>query len=175
MMRILLSILVASLFFGTGYSQKPDSTNIYHFKNGRIKGIVLTKDYEMPTSVVSIGRFTPTEEEILKAEKILRKNIRKINKTRPNQFGSNPVIHRRLYSYFRQYVGVINEKGEKVIHINCLWNKYSLVERILGYHDDRAENKKGYSFVFDGGSRYWSININIESSELFGFSVNGVA
>jgi len=59
----------------------------------------------------------------------LRKDIRDINKNKPNQGKDHvPVIHRNLNKYVRQYIGFIDEDGQRVIHVNFFWNHYSLWE-----------------------------------------------
>jgi len=168
----LLLIIISG--FTTSENIKPDP-NIIPFKWKNVNGIILTKDYLMPPTEEKISRFTPTKEDIIAAEIILKKNIKKMNSSRMNQFGHCPVIHRHLKDYFRQYVGVINEKGEKVIHINCLWNKYTIWDRIRGYSDQRDGYKDGYTTVFDGCSYYWSVNANLAEKKLFSLDVNGVA
>ena len=49
------------------------------------------------------------------------------------------------------------------------------MDRVKGYWDDRLDYTSDYSIVFDGGSRYWSVNVNLTSKTLYGQSVNGVA
>src|SRR5690606_27488214 len=125
--------------------------------------------------VDSTKRWTPNQSAIELAEKILREQIKEINKNKPNQMGSCPVIHRHLNSYFRQYVGIINGKGQRVIHINFYWDKFSLWDKIGGYSDSRLDHDSDYAFVFDGCSHYWSINVNLDDNKLTDLGVNGIA
>ena len=180
MKKFSIQLVITLLFIITSGFKTSDSfkvdPNIIPFKWKRINGIILTKDYLMPPiTEEKISRFTPTDEEIIAAETILKMNIKTMNSNRMNQFGHYPVIHRHLNDYFRQYVGVINEKGEKVIHVNCHWDKYTILNRIRGYDDPRDRYKDGYTDVFDGGSFHWSVNANLKEKRLFGLGVNGVA
>ncbi|MFT3902977.1 MAG: hypothetical protein QM727_07370 [Niabella sp.] len=79
-----------------------------------------------------------------------------------------------MNKYFRQYVGFINDKGERIIHINLHWDKFTIIDRIKGYWNGRLDYSFDYSITLDGGSRYWSVNVNLVEEQLYGLSVNGV-
>ena len=66
------------------------------------------------------------------------------------------------------------KKGDSIIHINFQWDRFTLFDRIKGYWDDRLDYTSDFSIVFDGGSRYWNVNVNLTSKKMFGLSVNGV-
>ena len=110
-------------------------------------------------------RFTPTEQEIVRTEKALKRNWI-INKSMINQGGSCPIIHKKLNKYKRQYVGYINSSGEKIIWINFIWKRE---KGILSKLD------KEIIIVLDGCSYFWDINLNLEKEELFNLRVNGSA
>ena len=148
-------------------------------KYKRVKGTIFNDEYDFSNFFVidvdSTKRWTPKKVDIENAESILRRQLSNINKDKVNQFGGYPIIHRNLNSYFRQYVGILNEKGQKIIHINFYWNKYSLIDKIKGYHNSRINFKSNYAIVFDGGSYYWQINVNLEEQKLSDLQINGVA
>jgi hypothetical protein len=148
-------------------------------KSNKFRGTIFTHSYQTDklfiTKVDSANRFTPTKENIKLAESILQEQISEANKRHVNQFGKRQYIDRNLNKYFRQYVGYLNENGDRTIHISFHWDKFTITDRIKGYWDDRLNYTSDYSIVFDGGSRYWSVNVNLTSKTLFGLSVNGVA
>jgi hypothetical protein len=148
-------------------------------KSNRFRGTIFTTLYQADKLFIatadSINRFTPTQEDIAFAESILKEQIEKANKSHVNQFGKRQYIDKNLYKYFRQYVGLINEQGERIIHINLHWDRFTIKDRLRGYWDDRLDYTSDFSMVFDGGSRYWSINVNLTTKSLYGLSVNGVA
>ncbi len=113
------------------------------------------------------SRFTPTREEVEKAETALRENLETLNKDLINQDGSknNPIIHKNLKKYNRQYFGYIDENGDRILLINGLWNK---IEPISSWLNE-------WIVVFDGGSYYWNIKFNLTTGKLFDLSVNGNA
>jgi hypothetical protein len=148
-------------------------------KSNRFRGTIFTTSYQANKLFIatadSINRFTPTQKDIAFAENILREQIEKANKPHTNQFGKRQYIEKNLSKYFRQYVGLINKQGERIIHVNLHWERFTLKDRIKGYWDDRLDYTSDFSTVFDGGSRYWSINVNLTTKTLYGLSVNGVA
>lgn len=150
--------------------------NILAVSGPCFEGIVLTATYIMPQPRDTvITRFTPSQQDIAGAERIIHDSISKINRDRVNQSGDNPVLDGNLCKYFRQYVGFVDQNGDKILFINMLWNRWSLAERFRGWADPREGLKDGYVQVFDGGSRYWQIKINLTRGCVVDFWVNGDA
>jgi hypothetical protein len=148
-------------------------------KSNKFRGTLFTNSYQADKlfidGVGSLNRFTPTKEDIALAESILKEQIREANKSRINQLSKRQHIDKNLNKYFRQYVGFIDKNGERTIHINFHWDRFTLMDRVKGNWDDRLNYTSDYSIVFDGGSRYWSANVNLTSKKLYGLSVNGIA
>ncbi|RZK30050.1 MAG: hypothetical protein EOO63_07690 [Hymenobacter sp.] len=149
-------------------------------KGPNYEGTIFTEKYPFQhlfvSDVDSTNRFTPSVEEIEIVDNILLHNLKTINKQRPNQQDGNPVLHRNLPKYFRQYVGFTDNQGSKIIHINFSWNRRSLVGRIEDYLDktySRLKYNSNYQLTFDGVSYYWSINANLTKRELTNLGVHG--
>jgi hypothetical protein len=142
------------------------------------RGTIFNDNYPfsnfLTSGVDSTKRWTPNKRDIELAERILKAQIKSINKNRINQQGNCPIIHRHLNDYFRQYVGITNDKGQRIIHINFVWDKFTLKDRIVGNSDSRLDFESDYSFVFDGCSYYWGINVNLDEKKLSDMGVNGV-
>lgn len=120
-------------------------------------------------------RFTPSLDEIKNTEKVLRKNIRKINSKKINQGDGCPIIHNNLNLFRRQYWGYYNEKNEKVIFITFNKNKLRLIEKIKGFQRDNNERWKTEREIWqDGCSNHWEIKVNLTTMELFEFRINGI-
>ncbi|GAB3648725.1 hypothetical protein GCM10027594_24160 [Hymenobacter agri] len=141
---------------------------------------MFTKEYPFQllfvSAIDSVQRFTPSLAEVEIAENLLRHQLKAINKRRPNQQAGNPVLHRNLSKYFRQYVGFIDKNSDKIIHVNFHWNRYNIIDRMNNYiyfNDSRIDYESDYSIVMDGGSYYWGINANITQRKLTDLSVNG--
>lgn len=119
-------------------------------------------------------KFSPTVEDISLAEDILKSKIKTINADRLNQGQGCPVIHKNLNKYRRQYVGHIDTNGDKIIHVNFDWNRYSTLDNIRGIYKSESDSwKKEWKVVFDGCSYYWGVKINLDNEKLFDLSVNG--
>ncbi|HEY1193539.1 hypothetical protein [Flavobacterium sp.] len=145
-----LSVLLFLIFHIITYSQKVTS-----FKN---IGVIFPKDYDC---YLFDNRFTPTSTEINELEILLNKNIEAINTSK-----FKPLIHKNLKKYKRQYIGFYNEKGEKIIYVNFLWNK--------DLNSSEEKWKTEWYDVADGGSYYWNIKYNLDNKTFFDFRVNGL-
>ncbi|MGZ3756423.1 MAG: hypothetical protein ACXVAY_06745 [Mucilaginibacter sp.] len=174
----LISILVfSSCSTAIKIAPTKKTTNL-SVKSSRFRGTIFTERYPSSNFHVSdinfSNRFTPSKDDIQKAEAILKQQIKEINKSRPNQYKNSNVIDKHIYDYFRQYVGFIGPSGEKYIHINFYWDKYPLKARLKGISDDRLHFEDDYAIVFDGGSHYWQININLTTQKATDLQVNGL-
>lgn len=115
-------------------------------------------------SVVGLERFTPTEDDIRLAEMIIRHN-RDIVMKSPNYYSRGKGIWGRYKKYFKQYVGFVNGKGEKIILINYVGDKKLVRKR------DASEP----IVVLDGGNDFWRAVINIDKEILIDVEINGQA
>jgi len=127
------------------------------------KGYIFDQEYDVTwINGITKNRFTPTKEEIIKGEEILKENLKAINVNMPNQGDECPIIHKKIKKYNRQYVGYIDEEGNKIIWVNFIWEK------------NCPENwNKELVDVFDGCSHYWNIKINLDKESLLDLNVNG--
>ena len=174
---ILLSILIVLLSCSTAIQTfQTSDTNKIGVKSSKFRGTIFKDSYQdLFVSPVSshAKRFTPTNEDILLAETILKEQIEKVNTPRINQLKPSQYIDKNINKYFRQYLGYYNENGNRIIHINLAWDKFSIFDRIKGDEDQRLDFSSGYNFVQDGGSRYWNVNVDLTTKTLYGMSVNG--
>jgi hypothetical protein len=91
------------------------------------EGYVFPKENILETSWIPFTnlkeRLTPTPEEIIYEENVLKDQIKGFNqKSLTNQGRGCPIIHRNLKRYKRQYFGYLNSEGEKIIWINLIWD-----------------------------------------------------
>jgi len=127
------------------------------------EGFIFDKSNEVLISVDNQKeRYTPSNGDIIEAEKILYGQIEKLNYNRINQTNKNPIIHKKLSKYKRQYVGFKTINDEKIIWINFIWNK--------DYYERLGND---VIFVYDGGSYFWNVKVNISNQSLFDLDVNG--
>ncbi|WP_460556851.1 hypothetical protein [Hymenobacter daeguensis] len=160
---------------------KTKNQTLIGVKGPNFKGTIFTKKYPFQLLFVpgidSIEIFTPSLEEVEIAENLLRQQLKTINKLRTNQQAANPVLHRNLPKYFRQYVGFTDNNGDRIIHINFHWNRYNIIDRINNYiyfNDSRIDYESDYSAPMHGGSYYWHVNANLTKHVLTDLVVNGI-
>jgi len=73
-------------------------------------------------------------------------------------------------SYFKQFVAVVNAKGQKEVYVNCFCEDfYKESGNIKSYW------RKEFVIVCDGGSCFFTIKINLTTNTVLLFGVNGVA
>ena len=133
-----------------------------HYKTNKFDVAIFPANY---FDLIPGPRFTPTRQEIDKAEIALHNNIKDLNKGLVNQ-SSTPIIHKKLHKYKRQYFGYIDKNGDRVLLINCFWSKDK-------NHTDRWLTDR--IVVYDGGSYYWNVKFNLDKTELFDLDINGYA
>jgi hypothetical protein len=68
-----------------------------------------------------------------------------------------------LKRYKRQYIAIINDKGEKEVWINCFCHTWD------------TNWRKELILVDDGGNCYFNLKINLTTKKYYDFSVNGMA
>jgi hypothetical protein len=153
-MKLLIILqIVVSLLLG------PPSVYV---KGKGYSGYIFKKEYFVMGSIENQqSRFTPTFEEVERAEKLVKARLPELNKHKINQYGTCPNIEKKLKKYIRQYVGLMNKTGEKVIWINMLMHPSS---------DYASED---IIYVYDGCSNNWKVKVNITTGEVYDLDVNG--
>ena len=105
------------------------------------------------------NRFTPVAADVVFAEKAISANIKSMSSAYHKR---KLVIHKNLRKYIRQYVGFKNEKGQRILWVNCIWKESSFCEGA----------QKDIISVSDGGTSYWNIKVNLDSGEVHELRVN---
>lgn len=152
-------------------------------KKGSVTGVMFKENGNCFMCLQDKERYTPTIDEIQKAERILIENLEKANESRMNQIGNCPIIHENLKSYRRQYFGYIDTNGDKIIYATFNWNKkafsdklYKVYDKLFNQHTPEGESwKREKEMIMDGCSYYWEIKINLNKEKLFELGVNGIA
>ncbi|MBL7817812.1 MAG: hypothetical protein JNL70_22580 [Saprospiraceae bacterium] len=112
-------------------------------------------------------RFTPIRFEVIEAEGLLKKQIKKIVKSSLDKNSLFRVKHshkvyRRLRHYNRLYFGYINESGERVLMIEARW-----IDR-----ENFKECETEYDYIFHGGASIWNIEFNLNTKTFSGFGTH---
>lgn len=153
------------------FTEKRSSNHTY-IKSKNFEGVIFSKDFMLPflSDVTASKRFTPTVEDIERAELLLSKDIKAVNALQLNQGGiKGPVIHENLNRFVRQYFGYYSDEGDKVVYISCL---------LKGNYDNTSKSARwldGAVVVLNGGSNYWQVQANLNKPNLFGLDVNNLA
>lgn len=161
------TLIILNLILSTCLSVKAqvgsDSIHTNYYKTKDFECVIFPDNY---IDLIGGIRFTPRKVEVDRAEKTLKEDLAELNNPLINQGDKyNPIIHKNLKKYNRQYFGYIDENGDKILIINCFWRQKK-----------RFDNwKKERVIILDGGSYYWSVKLNLTTGKLFELRVNGNA
>ena len=125
-------------------------------------GFSFHKNWDVDFTVESQdGRYTPTNDDIVKAEQLVKKRLAYVNRNHENQGGRCPVVDEHILKYERQYVGFTDMHGYHIIWINFIW-------------DDNVKDRLGEDIILtEGGcSRYWHLKVNVDTEKVYGLEVN---
>jgi hypothetical protein len=117
---------------------------------------------------------TLSKDDLLEVERILKNSIKEYNKEQQRQFEAVSEAHSDyklkkedfiidLKRYKRQYIPVINKKGDKEVWVNCFCSTSD------------STWKQNVVFVKDGGNCYFNLVINLTNKSFYRFTVNGEA
>jgi hypothetical protein len=139
-----------------------------YFGGRQFKGYIFPKEYV--SSLVHFDdakqRYTPTEEDVSKAELLIKDQLPSMNGASVKRGKTCPMIHKTLSRYNRQYMGYIDEKGKKVVWVNFIIARDKPQTGKLGEH---------IIVVLDGCSNYWNIKVNLDEGKVYDLRVNGSA
>ncbi len=135
--------------FQGSVSLKPDETII---DAGKDMSWVFGKSYTSRT---------PESKDIETAETIL--NVAFEDQKKPTV---NRLLGRKPDDYFKQFVGITDSNGDKIIWVNCFCKA-----------EENSFNdwKNKIVFVNDGGNCFFNVKINITKNTYFDLMVNGQA
>jgi len=133
-----------------------------------IYGCVFGKDCDTQTPFQYTDRYTPSEAEILQAEKLIADSFQKIIddcrlRTDSDAISSNS----DNLLYFRQYAGYIAIDGSKRIFINSIRFHSANEISSLSEHTDLF-------LVKDGGAAFWEATVDISDSSIVEIMVHGL-
>jgi hypothetical protein len=148
-------------------------------KSNKLRGTIYKSSYPAEKIYTefedTLKRFTPTGNEITLVENILRSQLKHADKATPDNPINQQSIDKNLNKYFRQYVGFINNEGDKIIHINLYWEKYPLFDRWRGYDPLSKIYTSDFEMILDGGYHYWNVNVDLTKSIVERPTINGIS
>ena len=148
---------------------KSSEKNQTEFKLSKSDFVILSLKTENIKSVELTHSELIEIEEILKTAIIENNKEQKIgliehNKKYPEYQQSETGFELKLDGYKRQYLPMINEKGQKEVWINFFCGNFGA---------DNWETE--IVQVEDGGNCYFNIKINLETKEYYELGINGNA
>jgi len=151
----LLPVLSIFLISFNCFSQKKADTAIaVHYQTNDFDVAIFPSDK-------SKNQFTPTKQDVDKAELALKTHLKDLDTGHMDKMNEE-VIKSKMNNYQRQYFGCIATNGHKILYINAFWKDHEfdnwLKQRII---------------VEDGASHYWHIEFDLNSGKLSELWANG--
>lgn len=165
MKKLLLSLLLISAILGVKaqeYVIPEEKWNYEEISGNNYHGYSFHKNWNVNFMVENQeGRYTPTDIDIAKAERLIQKKIAYVNRNHENQKGRCPIIDEHMHRYERQYVGFVDLNGAHIVWVNFLWDD-----------TPQALLKKDIVMTSGGCGRYWCIKCNLDTEKVYGLEVN---
>ena len=118
----------------------------------QIQWTILPEDYNLGIAFKKYSRWTPSKSDIVQSEEAFIKCL-------------NNQKHRFNYSlnnYTRQYAGLINDKGQKILWINFFCDE----------PNTKKDWKQSVVAVEDGGDCYFELKLNLDTKTCFDWHIN---
>ena len=163
LVSFILLIMIGFAASAQEYIVPEETLYIMEVQGSNYHGFSFNKDWEVDFYVENQdGRYTPTNDDIVKAEALIQKRIAYLNREHENQEGRCPIIDEHIRKYERQYVGFTDVFGHHIVWVNFLW-------------DESLGEKLSKDVVLTEGScgRYWRVKVNVDTEKVYGLEVNG--
>lgn len=158
-----VGLMMASIVYGQEQIIPEETWKYVEVSGSNYHGYAFHKNWEVDFTVENQdGRYTPTDEDIMKTEKLIQKKIAYLNRNHENQEGMCPLIDEHMTKYERQYVGFTDMHGYRIIWANFVW-------------DANAKDKLTKDIVLTEGGcgHYWHVKVNLDTEKVYGLEVNG--
>lgn len=174
----MFNILAFLLLFTTTCKQQNDKANILRMVKpdfaDTTQFVILPFDPSYEWMFKNAKPATINSQEIEQADIIIKKYIDNYNPKQKSLFDSILKVHPNRYikvedyiidfqRYKRQYVTVVNKKGEKEIWVNFFCRTYN------------KDWKNYLVFVKDGGNCYFNLKVNLSKKICYALAINGHA
>lgn len=126
------------------------------------QGYIFDKHYTLLPFEDTNSKFTPTYDDVVKAERIVREQLISTGKINDQSVHKN-YIRDHLCEYQRQYRGYLTSAGDSIVSISYL----------LGDYDELGIDSE-ILMVNDGGETVWNADVNLSKNTVERFYVNGV-
>lgn len=167
-MKTIVGILVTSLlFFSCGQTKKIDNQLPAATPGSSDTSFIAVLSFNSITTPLFKGAKAAelSGNDFVLIDSLLTQCVAKYNKeqTTGNKY-SNPekAFLIDLSTHKRQYVAMVNEKGEKLVWVNCFCNTWD------------KNWKKELISVLDGGVCYFNLKINLATNSCYELVVNGI-
>ena len=143
--------------------QQPSAKYATYVAGTNYEGYAFNEEFETDITVENMaGRFTLSSADIDTLERLMKKKIAKLNHTHNHQASMEcQLIDEHLEKYKRQYIGFINEDGDKVVWVNFLRDRR--FDKLLLYEIPN---------ITGGCSSFFHVKVNMDHRLVYDLEVN---
>ncbi|CAN5170800.1 hypothetical protein BH09BAC6_BH09BAC6_28530 [soil metagenome] len=105
---------------------------------------------------------TLSDADIVLIEKLVAKKVSEVNDEVRGTGHFKSGYIRNPEKFYKQFIAVINSKGEKEVWVNCCCTLYN-----------RKDWKTKIFLVMDGGSCFFNLKINLSTNTVYDLMING--
>lgn len=146
---------------GVAYPQ-----HVEHIKEKHFEGYIFSKECSLCGFPPGDNRFTPSVEDVKKAEQMIHENADTIvGESRRFFLKRDAIKKRRLKKYKRQYWGEISPNGDYVLRVTFSCRGINM----------SAKERCEISVPFDGGTCFFELDIDMKRNKIIKIEINGVA
>lgn len=140
------------------------SQTTLNIREKHYEGIIFSSQCSVFGFPPTTNRFTPSEDDIINAERILLQSFQKVtDKSREVHSKKDVISKKKLKKYYRLYWGELNNDNDKIIGI------------VLDAEPCRFKHissSEGIYSVNDGGATYFIVFVNITGNSLISIKLN---
>jgi hypothetical protein len=157
------------LFIHNTYSQiliNKDSTNKFY----KSQGVIFKQDYKINFEVKGLEkRFTPSVQDIQKAESLLLNNYNSIMSSDERILNFQPIksVKRKFEKYVRQYLGFIDSSNNYIIFIQLLNFNVSHKDKERSFNGWKSYFITGSGTFYESNTSRYLVNLNNYHVKLF--------
>lgn len=127
-------------------------------------GVIFPADVDISYLFRDYGRWEPDQSQVFTAESLVREYLQQLagNAATIQRDARIKKVYEELNRYKRQYFGLIDKQGDKIIWINFFLPEFS-------------DWKEKIVDVMDGGASFFNIKVNLKTGKCFNLYINGEA
>lgn len=165
-------LLAMCIFLNAGVLSAQDVPQPKAFKTDSVDGVIFPAAMKIGATA-EFAAYDLGEMEVAEAEKIAKDYLASYLNTSPDDTAHQyyrfavGVILGDFAKYRKQYAGLQDDKGQKIVYMNCFYYREG--------SDYFSNWKEQWVHVNAGGPAFYNLKVNLTTKQVIDFSVNEMA